>query len=130
MSNLNLSLSNISDQPSRDNFQKIQDLLNKVTNAGNKFDLITISATANAVDATMQHSLNVAPTDAIITSLIAPSAAKLTLDYASFDKEFVYYSVSGLNSGEKLTATVLVGNAKDLLTLLTKGLVASSGVLA
>ncbi len=130
MSNLQLNLNSVSDHLVRDNLTKIQDFLNNLQNSAKSFQLLTISATANVTAAKLAHNLGVIPNDAILTRLIAPSAAKLTLKFASFSKEEIVYDLTGMADGDSLTANYLLGSATDIVTVLEKALSATTGSLA
>lgn len=130
MDNMSLNLSGIDDQKLRDNFQQIQDFVNSLSNAAKKFQVIGISAQANVSNAKMAHSLGTVPSDAFITKLVTPSAAKLTFIFDSFTNEFVFYTVTGLADGETLSANVFVGSMTDLADVCSKALAAETGDLA
>lgn len=117
MSQFDLLLAQVEDPVIRDNFRKIIEFLGANPVRQDAFQACELNVTANATGLTIKHKLGQVPKDCIVTRLIAPSAARLVIDYAEFTNEEVSFDVSGLASGEKLHARVLVGTLQDVVTL-------------
>lgn len=114
---LSIPLQQIQDVTVRDNLQKIVDFLLRAPFSGSAFQAVELYVTANATGITIDHKLGQVPKDAILTMLIAPSAARLVIDYAEFTNEKVSFDVTGLASGETLHARLLVGAFEDVVTV-------------
>lgn len=117
MPNLELNLNSLQDETIRTNFQKIQDLLNGTQTTQNQIQAVEIYVTANATGIKIGHKLGGVPLDVILTRLIAPSAARLTPKYSEFTKDEVVFDVSGLASGESLSARLLVGTFPNVVSV-------------
>lgn len=114
---LDLLLQHVEDQVVRDNFRKIAEFLNNRMVGGRSFQAVELYVTANQAGIKINHSLGGIPKDAIITMLIAPSGARLVIDYAEFTSSQVSFDVTGLASGEKLHARLLIGTFQDVVTV-------------
>lgn len=113
---LSLDLADIADSRVRDNFQKLQDFANSLDITGEGFQPVEIFVTENVTQAKITHNLGGVPLDAILTRLIAPSAARLKLRFAEFTKNEIVFDVSGLASGETLRARLLVGSLPNVVS--------------
>lgn len=117
MPNIDLALNNIQDQIVRDNFKKLQDFINGQGVTQNQFQACEIYVTDNVTGLKIKHKLGGVPLDAIISRLIAPSAAKLKFNFSDFTKDEVSVDVTGLTSGNVLSARFLVGTFPDVVTV-------------
>lgn len=113
---LSIPLQQIQDVTVRDNLQKIVDFLLRAPFSGSAFQAVELYVTANATGIKINHALGAIPKDVILTQLSAPSAARLVVNYASFTSSEVSFDVSGLASGEKLHARLLVGTLPNVVT--------------
>lgn len=117
MPNLDLLLANVQDNVTRENFQRIQDFMNSLGTTQKQLQACEIFMTGNVSGAKIAHKLGGIPLDVILTRLIAPSAARLTFRYSDFTNAEVVFDVSGLTSGQNLSARFLVGTIPDVVTL-------------
>lgn len=114
---LELLLNQVEDTVIRDNFRKIVEFINGQVPGGKSFQAVELFVTANATSIKINHSLGSVPKDAILTMLVASSTARLVIDYAEFTDSQVSFDVSGLASGEKLHARLLIGTFQDVVTV-------------
>lgn len=110
---IDLDLQTIPDQNLRNSMQKVQDFLNNLPVSQDYFQPCEISVTENVTGAKLSHKLGGIPKDAILSRLIAPSAAKLKFRFSDFTSSEIVYDVTGLASGETLNARFLVGSFPD-----------------
>jgi hypothetical protein len=113
MKALDLNISKISDESVRDSLRRVEDFLNNLPISQGFFQACEIFVTGDVDGAKIAHKLGGVPLDVVISRLIAPSAAKLTLRQSDFTKDEVVYDVTGLGDGETLNARFLVGNFPD-----------------
>lgn len=117
MSNLDLNLTGLTDDKVRENFQKVQDLVNGMPATQNQVQACEIYVTANVSGLKISHGLGAVPLDLIITRLIAPSATRLTAKYSEFTKDEVVFDITGLLAGETLSARFVVGTFPNVVSL-------------
>lgn len=117
MPNVTLNLNGIQDNAIQDNFQKIQDYFNSLPVNQTAFQACEVFVTGNVTGAKINHKLGGVPLDALISRLIAPSAARLKLRFADFTKSEVVFDVTGLSAGETLSARLLIGTFPDVVTV-------------
>ncbi len=115
--NLELLLNGIEDSVVRDNFRKIMEFLNSQAVGGKSFQACELFVTGNATGIKILHKQGGIPKDCIISMLIAPSAARLVIDYANFTNEEASFDVSGLAAGETLHARLLLGTLQEVVTV-------------
>lgn len=116
MSQFDLLLAQVEDPVIRDNFRKIIEFLGANPVRQDAFKACELFVTGNATGIKIKHGLNQVPKDAIIVRLIAPSAARLVVDFAEFTSDEASFDVTGLASGEKLHARILVGTIENVAT--------------
>ncbi len=114
---ISLDLANIQDQVVRDNMRKIQDFLNARPAAGDTFQACEIYVTENTAGLKIKHALGQVPLDCLVSRLIAPSAAKLKINFSDFSRTEVSVDVTGLASGETLSARLFVGTFPNVVTV-------------
>lgn len=112
---LKLLLQEISDSYVRENFKRLQAFFAKRPGVED-FKAIEIMVTEAAPNFKIKHGLGLIPTDVILSRLIAPSGAKLTLNFGAFTKEEISVTTSG-----PLRARLLVGSFQNTLVNQPKG---------
>lgn len=117
MPNLSLEINTIQDQALRANFQKIQDFINGQGTTQNQLQSCEIFVTDNVEGLKIKHSTGGIPLDFILTRLIAPSATKLKVNFADFTKDAISVSITGLTSGQTLSARFLVGTIPNAVVV-------------
>lgn len=107
---INLNLSRISDQYTRENFTNLDQTLNKDPYLKGQFKLITDKVTGNNTGAKFKHNLKFIPKDAILTSAIWSGAiGVLTFRNDRFDADNIEVTVSGQGTDDTVTFKVLIG---------------------
>lgn len=114
---IDLRLPLVQDGLMREVLRQIQDFANALPVGPASFQACEIAVTGNVSNAKLAHKLGGVPKDALISRLIAPSAARLTFRYSDFTKDEIVYDVSGLVDGETLHARFLIGTFPDVLTV-------------
>lgn len=107
---INLNLSRIGDQVTRENFDSLDKSLNKDPYLKGGFKLMTDKVTGNNTGAKFKHNLKFIPKDAILTSAIWSGAiGVLTFRNDRFDAENIEITVSGQGSDDTVTFKALIG---------------------
>lgn len=109
-----LELSGITDDLSRENFKTLQEMMGALPIAG-AFRVVEFSVPGNQDRVKIRHGLGAVPLDVIVTRLVAPSGAKLTVLYSEFTKDELVVSVTG-SPGGNLVARILVGNFPNVIS--------------
>lgn len=77
------------------------------------FRCVEFEVTQNVANGKISHKLGFIPKDVIITSLIAPSGAKLVLNHGLFSTSEIDITVSGLTAGQTLKCRLFLGTNKS-----------------
>lgn len=117
VSSISLNLGGIQDVNVQDNMQKLQDNANAQPVTPQTMQAGEIFVTDNQTGIKISHTLGSVPLDVLITRLIAPSAAKLTLNYKNFTPTEISMDVTGLAAGETLSARLFFGTLPNVVTV-------------
>lgn len=108
-----LELSGLQDELTRENFKTLQEMMGMLPIAS-QFKVVEFSVTANQDRIKIRHGLGAIPLDVIVSRLVSPSGAKLTLLYSEFTATELVATVTGLSG--TLSARLLVGNFPNVIS--------------
>ncbi len=109
-----LELTQVRDPLLLENFKILQEFMEKAALTSEQFRCLEVFLTDNAAQVKIPHGLNFVPLDVIVSRLVAPSGAKLTLLYSEFTQTDIVVTVTGLSG--VLNARLLVGKFPQVQT--------------
>ena len=109
-----LELTQIRDPLLLENFKILQEFMDSASLTAERFRVLEVFLTGNVAQLKIPHGLGAIPLDVIVSRLVAPSGAKLTLLYSEFTKDDIVVTVTGLTG--IFNARLLVGSFPKVQT--------------
>lgn len=109
-----LEIAQLRDTMIQENFKILQEFMEASALTAESFRVLEVFLTGNVAQVKIPHRLGFVPLDVIVSRLVAPSGAKLTLLYSEFTPTDIVLTVTGLSG--VLNARLLVGKFPSVQT--------------